>query len=237
MSSSASVFSPRPVQVTPGPLALMRRRAALASDPGQRLGGAADLTTVRLPLPERFAAEPVAAGLTAPVGVAAASDGLLYVVESGHPRRTPPRLLRLDPLTGVASVVASFETLAAPAFLTVACAGDAVYLASAGVRWRLDQPPAGPVGLFAGATLGRDALYLCDAGHPAGAPGAGLLWRVAPVDPSDDVHTLPSPGVAVQLHQRRTVAALAAGCTVAIVAIGLAWYYRERRSPRRWPAT
>jgi len=233
----------------------MRRRAALASDPGQRLGGAADLTTVRLPLPERFAAEPVAAGLTAPVGVAAASDGLLYVVESGHPRRTPPRLLRLDPLTGVASVVASFETLAAPAFLTVACAGDAVYLASAGVRWRLDQrsgtlvqeaaeepagaaqPPAGPVGLFAGATLGRDALYLCDAGHPAGAPGAGLLWRVAPVDPRDDVHTLPSPGVAVQLHQRRTVAALAAGCTVAIVAIGLAWYYRERRSPRRWPAT
>lgn len=221
----------------------------------QRLGGITDLATVHLSVPDGFTADPVAAGLTAPVSVAVAPDGLLYLAEAGHPRRTPPRLLRVDPDTGVASVIAGFETLAAPALLTVAHSGETLYVASAETIWRLDaggailakaaarhrqEVPAGSGafgGACAGAAVWREALYLCDPGSPAGAPGAGLLWRVAPIDWSANIAAAPLPPVRTG-HRRPKLRSLAAAASVAVAALALAWWYRERRAARRThPAT
>ncbi len=230
------------------PAQALRRRADPAAARDQRLGGAADFASLRLPVPAGFSAEPVAAGLTAPVGVAAASDGLLYVAEAGHPRRTPPRLLRLDPRTGVASVIATYAPLRAPAQLSVTASGAMVYLAAAGVIWRIGtvtrevEPhfaataaragsrPGLFGGLFAGTTVSQGSLWLCDPGRPAGAPGAGLIWRVAPTAPGATVSPAPRPLAPAIVRRRPTVSAIAA---VAVAAIALAWYYRERRAARR----
>lgn len=208
-------------------------------DLAQRLGGAVELEAVRLPVPAGFIAEPVAAGLTAPVAAAADADGTLYLAEAGHPRRTPPRLLRLDPLTGIASVLATFETLPAPAALSLSCSDDAVHVASPGTAWRVrpstgaaePQPAAGTLFFLPGllGAVWRGALYLCDAGTPAGAPGVGILWRVAPARWGPP-RAAPPTNPRMSERRRRAIAALAAGGSVAVVALGLAWFYRQRRS-------
>jgi hypothetical protein len=230
---------------------MLRRRALAAIDLDQRLGGAANLAAAGLPVPAGFTAEPVAAGLTAPLGVSAACDGLLYVAEAGHPNRTPPRLLRLDPETGIASVIASFEALHAPAALSVAGTADAVYAATPDTIWRVDcagdealplprmEPSlrgrvgAGPCEILPGAAVWRGAMYICDAGSPAGAPGTGLLWRVAP--PGWRAQGAPAQTwrAPARAGRRRSVAAIAASGGVLVVALGLAWLYHERRTARR----
>lgn len=50
----------------------------------------------------------VASGLSAPVGVAAASGGDLYVAETGRENGTPPRVLKLAPGKPVTTVAADF---------------------------------------------------------------------------------------------------------------------------------
>ena len=54
-------------------------------------------------LPDGYAAEVVARGLTAPVHVCFDPDGVAYVTESGHKSDSPPRVVRVDLATGALS--------------------------------------------------------------------------------------------------------------------------------------
>jgi len=59
-------------------------------------------------LPAGYRAEVVTAGLSAPVMTTFGPDGAAYVVESGHKTDDPPRIRRVDPATGVVTVVHEF---------------------------------------------------------------------------------------------------------------------------------
>ncbi|HLZ71231.1 MAG TPA: hypothetical protein VKV26_15120 [Dehalococcoidia bacterium] len=241
---------------------LRRRTAASRSHSGsddqlcQRLGGAVDLAGLGLVVPAGFTATPVAAGLTAPCALAAAADGTLYLAEGGHPRRTAPRLLVLDPATGVASVVSRFPEAPAPAAIRLALAGGAVLLAAGGRCWRVpldgrdrERVDAAVLGsgaatvagwtFFPGAVLQGGALYLCDPGAVAedglASPGAGVLWRVTPAGWREEAGSAPAKGRQAPRQGRRPAQpsgpALAIGAAAVLaVGVAVAWCYRERRA-------
>jgi len=230
---------------------VLRGQAQLGDQLDQRLGGATPLLSARPAVPAGFVATPVAAGLTAPYAVAAAADGTLYLAEGGHPRRTPPRLLAIDPRTGVASVLDSFDSPPALAVLAEAWAGGAVLLAAGGQPWRAAlmgrtaaEPHPGGAAFLQGVAVHAGALYFCDPGTPApdGLPaaGTGILWRVAPAGWSAAEPTARARSAPLKRMRSRSPAHVFTIGVVALCAlgVGLAWYYRERRaSGRRYDAT
>jgi glucose/arabinose dehydrogenase len=60
-------------------------------------------------LPRGYVAEVVARDLSAPVMTAFGPDGAAYIVDCGHKVDDPPRIRRLDPLTGEISIVHEFS--------------------------------------------------------------------------------------------------------------------------------
>lgn len=218
--------------------------AARAAD--ERLGGSRPIAPAAPLLPRGFVAEAVAAGFTAPCAVAAVGERL-YAVEAGHPRRTPPRLFRLEPRSGAASLLAELNRSAAGAApsLTVrdgqplvVYAGDAWLLGEDGGLDLLQAPTPGDAplaGLLRGSWLAADGgWYVADPG-PRNAlgeytPGAGIIWRIRAADPLRPEGATPRRWTLE--HGRELVAtrprpAIALG--VAAVALALALYYRARR--------
>jgi glucose/arabinose dehydrogenase len=74
----------------------VRRRGARGYEPGDIL------------LPGGYHAELVAGGLSAPVMTTFGPDGAAYVVESGHKVDDPPRVRRVDTVTGQTTIVHEF---------------------------------------------------------------------------------------------------------------------------------
>jgi glucose/arabinose dehydrogenase len=60
-------------------------------------------------LPGGYRAEVVTTGLSAPVMTTFGPDGAAYVVDSGHKVDDPPRIRRVDPATGEATIVHEFS--------------------------------------------------------------------------------------------------------------------------------
>lgn len=177
---------------------------AFDSAENQRLGGARSVDGPRPHVPAGYSAEAVAAGLTDPCAVAFDPRGLLYVVERGHPRRTPARLVRIDIATGIASVDAAVPEALRSQATTLALIDGAPTVAGAGGVWRLEgaewiavtesAPSAGdsadrgsvPLLLFPRSTHAAGDLYICDSGTLASpatgsryAPATGIVWRVS----------------------------------------------------------
>ena len=73
-------------------------------------------------LPDGYRAELVAGGFTAPVHATFGPGGELYVTESGHKSDSPPRIFRVDPVTGASDQVVD---LSAWASATGAATGSA----------------------------------------------------------------------------------------------------------------
>jgi hypothetical protein len=170
-------------------------------------------------------------------------------------------LLALDPETGVSTVLASFDWLAAPAALGVVWVESAPLVVAEGRCWRVPLDGDAPIevstmrrrqesaggavfaGLIPAATVWNGSLYLCD-GSPrtpeeAGTPATGVLWRVATrtaTDPTGRPGHAAGGAVRALAGRRSARTAVALACLAAVaIGFGLAVYRRERRA-RRWAA-
>jgi hypothetical protein len=225
---------------------------AASTNEDERLGGARPIARSALRLPSGYVAEAIAAGFTAPCGVVQ-GEGRLYVLEAGHPRRTPPRLFRIEPESGAASMVAAFERPSDSPMPALSLMDGRPLVGHSGSSWFVGddkgvipvRPPSGiaaaPATFLPGSWLAEgDGWYVVDPGPPAAdgafAPGAGILWRIRAGEPAAPARGLPVrwlPSVRRELVVARPRPVVALGVGVAVAAIGLTLYYRARRGRPR----
>ncbi len=87
-------------------------------------------------LPSGYRAELVTSGLSAPVMMTWGADGAAYVVESGHKVDDPPRIRRIDPATGEATLVHEF---AGPDWVRTGAVTGAVFVDGALIVTNTDR--------------------------------------------------------------------------------------------------
>jgi glucose/arabinose dehydrogenase len=103
-------------------------------------------------LPAGYRAELVAGGFTAPVHASFGPHGEMYVTESGHKSDSPPRVYRVDPLTGDRQLLVDLADRGVP---TGAATGsvwhaDALYLSLTDSILRVDPAGGGVVEVVSG---------------------------------------------------------------------------------------
>lgn len=126
-------------------------------------------------LPHGYRAEVVAGGFTAPVHASFDPEGNVYVTESGHKSESPPRLLRVDPLTGEKRLIV--ELTGERAIATGAATGSAwydgaLYLANTDSVLRVD-PGSGAITEL---VTGLPGLGDHQTNHPVVGPDTRLYW-------------------------------------------------------------
>ena len=126
-------------------------------------------------LPDGYAAEVVAKGLTAPVHACFAPDGSMYVTESGHKSDSPPRVYRIDPVSGDRELVVELggERWVPSGAATGAVWHDgALYVTNTDAILRVDSQTGEVTEVVTGLPGRGDH----QANHPLVGPDGKLYW-------------------------------------------------------------
>jgi len=126
-------------------------------------------------LPAGYRAELVATGFTAPVHACFGLDGEMYVTESGHKSESPPRIYRLDPVTGDRQLVVEFsgdQAIPSGAATGAVWHDGALFVSNTDRLLRVD-PTTGAITEIVTDLPGRGDHQT---NHPAVGPDGRLYW-------------------------------------------------------------
>ena len=126
-------------------------------------------------LPDGYSAELVAGGFTAPVHASFDPDGNVYVTESGHKSESPPRVYRVDPVSGAKQLVVELtgeRTIPTGAATGTAWRDGALYLTNTDSILRVDERS----GSVADVVTGLPGLGDHQTNHPIIGPDGRLYW-------------------------------------------------------------